>query len=570
MKMTLSTRMLGLVTTIILLFSAGASTITCYFVSRELDKKSQEEIDQRVQNIQERLDGKLERLQRAAELIATRPDVAAAARAHDGAALKARAHALLKDAGIGVLTIADAQGIALARGHSDKAGDPVKSQCNVAAALRGERVKGVEPGTAVGLSLRAGAPIVSDGKVLGAVTTGEELSGDESFVDQIKEQYGVECTIFSGDTRFFTTIVKDGKRAVGTKMDNPAVLEAVLKQGGRFFSTNKILGKDYNTAYWPLKSPEGRTLGMLFIGRDRGFMTQTFTGMLRRILVFTFAFGSVLLIGAWLVVRAVSARLRRMTLQLSESVRQMFACSDQFAGSSDQLAQATGEQAASLEEISAALEQIATMTRNGAERAREADAVAGEAGRDAARGCETLSRLETTMDAIQQSSGEMVRIVKSIDGIAFQTNLLALNAAVEAARAGEAGKGFSVVAQEVRALAQRSAEAARGAVELIQSAQAHSASGVEVSREVAQVFERITEETGRVSGLIATVSASAAEQADGVAQISKAVGQLEAVTQANAAGAEESASASVELRSQAGRLDEVSGELTALVDGRRP
>ncbi len=158
------------------------------------------------------------------------------------------------------------------------------------------------------------------------------------------------------------------------------------------------------------------------------------------------------------------------------------------------------------------------------------------------------------MDQIGASSGKISKIIKVIDEIAFQTNILALNAAVEAARAGEAGMGFAVVAEEVRNLAQRSAQAARDTASLIEESILKSTEGSRKLEEVASSIVGITESAGKVKTLVDEVEASSREQAQGIDQISKAVAQMDQVTQKTAANAEESASASEELNAQSQAL----------------
>ena len=158
-------------------------------------------------------------------------------------------------------------------------------------------------------------------------------------------------------------------------------------------------------------------------------------------------------------------------------------------------------------------------------------------------------------------------IAEVIDEIAFQTNLLALNAAVEAARAGEAGKGFAVVAEEVRNLAMRSAEAAKNTANMIEESVKNAQDGVDIATKVGQILDGIVQSIGKTTALVSEIAAASREQAQGIDQVNNAVAQMDKVTQQNAANAEESASASEELSSQAESMNDIVGELTALVGG---
>jgi methyl-accepting chemotaxis protein len=173
------------------------------------------------------------------------------------------------------------------------------------------------------------------------------------------------------------------------------------------------------------------------------------------------------------------------------------------------------------------------------------------------------------MTAINESSGQISKIIKVIDEIAFQTNLLALNAAVEAARAGEHGKGFAVVAEEVRNLAQRCATAAKDTTNLIEGSVQRAKQGADIATDVGKALSGIVSEVTKVSELINGIARASEEQAQGVDQVNTAVSQMDKITQSNAAGAEESASASEELNAQAEQMKMLVAELVAVVQGRR-
>jgi methyl-accepting chemotaxis protein len=257
--------------------------------------------------------------------------------------------------------------------------------------------------------------------------------------------------------------------------------------------------------------------------------------------------------------------------QIAASADQVASAAGQVGAGSQTLAQGTSEQASSLEEISANLQQMTAMTKQNAQTARDGDALSEAARAMAYRGVENMERLAEAMERIRASSDQTARIVKTIDEIAFQTNLLALNAAVEAARAGEAGRGFAVVAEEVRALAMRSAEAARTTAELIEGAVANTHDGTSRSADVMTQLRSIAEHVDRVRTMAADIAAASDQQSQGIAQITLAVEQVNGVTQTAAANSEESASASEELSSQAYMMKSLVGEfsLTARAPLRR-
>ncbi|MBK8803475.1 MAG: HAMP domain-containing protein [Fibrobacteres bacterium] len=246
--------------------------------------------------------------------------------------------------------------------------------------------------------------------------------------------------------------------------------------------------------------------------------------------------------------------LEKALSQVADATGQVSNASQQIASGSQNLAQGANEQASSLEQVSASLEEMSSMTRQSADNALAAKNLSGEADTNTKQGSEAMVRMSSAINKIKESSDQTAKIVKTIDEIAMQTNLLALNAAVEAARAGEAGRGFAVVAEEVRNLAQRSAQAAKSTADMISESVRNADDGVKIVVDVAGSLDKIAVSTRKVNDLIAEIASSAKEQSQGIREVSEAVSQMDKVTQQNAANAEESASASEELSSQAEEL----------------
>jgi len=512
---------------------------------------------------------------------------------------------------------------------------------------------------------------------------GHALNGDYSTVDHIKSLVGGVATIFMGDRRVTTNIMKPGGgRAVGTPLARGPVYDAVLTRGQPMRGEAMILGQPYFAAYDPIRNPSGDVVGILFVGVAKA---DYFQPVYRQVLWMALC-GAVLAMAGTLVTVAVVRRQLRPLKDIRAALQRVMSgdlgvslpfagrggdmsqmadavhafrddarakarieaealeiraaaeaeraknealqagaarelalvvndlgvglaklsagdltyrltsafghdykkLQDDFNGAvaglqktmavisgntasittgvgeitqaSDDLSRRTEHQAASLEETAAALDEITATVRKTAEGAQQAHEVVRKAMADAEKSGEVVDQAVAAMGQIETSSKSIGQIIGVIDEIAFQTNLLALNAGVEAARAGDAGRGFAVVASEVRALAQRSALAAKEIKTLVATSNAQVAAGVEWVGEAGEALQRIAGQIKDISSVVSDIASSAKEQAVGLAEVNTAVNQMDQVTQQNAAMVEQSTAASQSLAHEAETLAQLIGQ----------
>lgn len=243
--------------------------------------------------------------------------------------------------------------------------------------------------------------------------------------------------------------------------------------------------------------------------------------------------------------------LNMMMSSIDASSEQVAAGSKQISESGGLLSQGATEQASAIEQLTASIDEVSSQTKLNSDNANNANSLAIETKANAEHGNVQMKEMLTAMDDINESSGNISKIIKVIDEIAFQTNILALNAAVEAARAGQHGRGFAVVAEEVRNLAARSANAAKETTAMIEGSINKVEGGMKIANQTAEALDSIIGDIAKVSDLIGGIAVASGEQSTAIEQINQAVMQVSAVVQTNSSTAEESAAASGELAGQA-------------------
>ena len=427
----------------------------------------------------------------------------------------------------------------------------------------GEVVKSTVSGLPI---LTFGAPVYSKTKeLIGVVGTAPKINFLTDKIDSIK----------LGKTGCAFVTNKDGLTIAHPKKEH--ILSTNLKeQDGMRELIGRMLAGNTGAEFYTFKgvkkvagyAPAPSANWYVGVGQDYDEFMAPAHSIRNFILILGLIFIAAAIIGVYFFARRISSPIKDSVHQITEAAGQVAGASTQVASASQSLAEGTSEQASAIEETSSSLEEMSSMTRQNASNAQQASLLMSN---DAKASYRVISdKINTMQEAIQASvsaSEETSKIIKTIDEIAFQTNLLALNAAVEAARAGEAGASFAVVAEEVRGLAMRSAEAAKNTESLIDDSNAKIQQASSLFGEISKELSSNRHIAKKVAMLVGEIAAASREQAQGIEQINKAVIEMDKVTQQSAANAEESASASEEMNAQAEQMKQISLTLAKIIGG---
>ena len=428
-----------------------------------------------------------EKFLQEARLIAGNPALVEAVARRDHAAAAALGKELMDMAGSEFITITDEKGIVVGRGHSPKYGDDVNNQETVAAGRKGESVVGIVAGTVVPFTLRAGAPLVHEGKVVGTVGIGISLAS-EAYVDRLKKETGLEATIFKGDIRAMTTLIRDGKRLIGTKLQNTAVSEAVLQRGETVSGELQLLGRPYSVVYWPILNMAGKPVGMWFTGQPLDTVVQARREALRNALLAALGITLVFALVAFVIGRMLASPVKRITA-FAETV----AGGDLDAPLSVRARDETGRLAGSLHTMVGTLKARIAGAREQSELAQKETARAQEAVQMAeeARHKAENARREGMLAAAGQLEG-VVGVVGSVAaGLSAQIEQSQRGAAEQASRVTETVTAMEEMNTTVAEVAQNAGAASEASAATRQKAEA----GAEVVSRAVDSIHRVGEQS---------------------------------------------------------------------------
>ncbi len=412
-------------------------------------------------------------------------------------------------------------------------------------------------------------PIILNDKFMGMVGVDIDLKDIQAAVKNIKPYEDSVAYFLTSDLQWVAHADEKLITKTAELEFDKSILMKVISEGKveSFVFKKADSGVEYMAAAVPVTTGPEDKPWVLYVETPKSTVMASAKAIIREQMIISSLAMIVLLSMVYWISQILSNKIGEMSKQMNESVGVVSGAIAQLNDAGQSLSQASSTSAASVEETVASLEEITSMVKMNADNAKQAAALAVSSTDAATRGEEEVKKLITSMQNISESSRQIEEIISVIDNIAFQTNLLALNAAVEAARAGEQGKGFAVVADAVRALAQKSAEAAKNISSLIQDSVSKVQGGVELANKNGETLHLILQSIKKVSDLNNEIATASDEQATGIQQISSAMNHLDQSVQSNAASSEEIAATATEINDQARIMNNLVENMSSTVFG---
>ncbi len=498
----------------------GTAIPALFFFSQNMEKSHEASVVQGMEGLAFLIEDYKKQAAAMATIMAAYPGVAEAIEARDSAAVVRLLGPTAKQAMIDSVTISDDRGVVVARTHDKKTGDSVANQFNVQRALQGSVFAAVETGTVVRLSVRAGAPVKNAaGRIVGVITPGYPVSND-AIVDRMMKLFGGDATLFHGDERVSTTIVKDGKRQVGTKL-NEQIAAKVLKEGQKYYGKAEILGMQYVTAYMPLMGPENKPIGVIFAGQN---LSEMLTERNKMLGVIGAAALVVMVLGA-LLAMALARGIAGPVQRLVEGVGQV-AAGDLSRTVSVQSRDEIGTLAASYNKMVADLRALVTQVNGLAESlaassqqlTASAEQSAQAAGQVASSITEVAGGAGRQMEAVSATAATVGRMSADVQQMAEDARTAAELAGKAARTAGEGGRSVELAVSQIGAIKATVDDSAAVVAKL-----------GEQSKEIGQIIDTISGIAGQTNLLAlnaAIEAARAGEQGRGFAVVAEEVRKL--------------------------------------------